>query len=46
MMSLNFQKEQEGNIGIVMNTLWLEPMSNSLGDKLAAERAQAFYLNW
>ncbi|KAH9748138.1 Beta-glucosidase 47 [Citrus sinensis] len=41
-----YQKEQEGNIGIVMNVLWLEPMSNSLEDKLAAERAQAFYLNW
>ncbi|KAJ4703174.1 putative Beta-glucosidase [Melia azedarach] len=41
-----YQKEQGGSIGIVMNTMWLEPLSNSLEDKLAIERAQAFYMNW
>ncbi|KAK1556993.1 hypothetical protein Q3G72_015792 [Acer saccharum] len=41
-----YQKEQEGSIGIVMNTMWYEPISNSSEDKRAAERAQAFYMNW
>ncbi|EEF43903.1 beta-glucosidase, putative [Ricinus communis] len=41
-----YQKEQGGCIGIVMNAIWYEPISNSLEDKLAVERAQAFYLYW
>ncbi|KAH7569533.1 hypothetical protein JRO89_XS06G0180300 [Xanthoceras sorbifolium] len=41
-----YQKEQEGSIGIVISAIWFEPISNSLEDKLAAERAQAFYMNW
>ncbi|KAI3456429.1 hypothetical protein Pfo_013092 [Paulownia fortunei] len=41
-----YQKEQGGSIGIVMNAIWYEPFSNSTEDKLAAERAQSFYLNW
>ncbi|XWS19447.1 hypothetical protein CRYUN_Cryun31cG0016700 [Craigia yunnanensis] len=41
-----YQKEQGGSIGIVMNAIWYEPISNSLEDKQAAERAQAFYINW
>ncbi|KAG8385714.1 hypothetical protein BUALT_Bualt03G0073900 [Buddleja alternifolia] len=41
-----YQKEQGGVIGIVMNAVWYEPYSNSTDDKLAAERAQSFYLNW
>ncbi|GFP97017.1 beta-glucosidase 47 [Phtheirospermum japonicum] len=41
-----YQEEQEGNIGIVMNAIWYEPFSNSTEDKLAAERAQSFFLNW
>ncbi|KAF2550904.1 hypothetical protein F2Q68_00037249 [Brassica cretica] len=41
-----FQEEQRGKIGIVMNTIWFEPVSDSLADRLAAERAQAFYLTW
>ncbi|KAG8635232.1 hypothetical protein MANES_16G010500v8 [Manihot esculenta] len=41
-----YQKEQGGSIGIAMNAMWLEPISSSLEDKLAVERAQAFYLNW
>lgn len=40
------QKKQEGSIGIVMNAVWYEPISSSLEDKLAAERAQSFYINW
>ncbi|CAF2130600.1 unnamed protein product [Brassica napus] len=41
-----FQEDQRGKIGIVMNTIWFEPVSDSLADRLAAERAQAFYLTW
>ncbi|XP_050208686.1 beta-glucosidase 47 isoform X2 [Mercurialis annua] len=41
-----YQKEQGGRIGIVINTLWYEPISNSMEDKLAVERARAFYMNW
>ncbi|RZC56072.1 hypothetical protein C5167_014919 [Papaver somniferum] len=41
-----YQEEQKGSIGIVMNSIWFEPLSDSLADKLAAERARCFYLNW
>ncbi|KAF3451689.1 hypothetical protein FNV43_RR07785 [Rhamnella rubrinervis] len=41
-----FQKTQGGSIGIVMSTVWYEPFSNSLEDKLAVERAQSFSMNW
>lgn len=45
-ISMNIQKEQEGSIGIVLHAAWFEPISNSTPDKLAAERAQSFFLNW
>ncbi|XP_054787681.1 beta-glucosidase 46-like [Prosopis cineraria] len=41
-----YQKKQGGKIGIVMHAIWFEPFSNSSEDKLAAERAQSFFLNW
>ncbi|KAL3522031.1 hypothetical protein ACH5RR_014865 [Cinchona calisaya] len=41
-----YQKTQGGSIGIVVNAIWFEPISNSSKDKLAAERAQSFYMNW
>ncbi|XP_010533828.1 PREDICTED: beta-glucosidase 45 isoform X3 [Tarenaya hassleriana] len=41
-----YQKEQSGSIGIVVQTSWFEPISESTADKLAAERAQSFYSNW
>ncbi|KAK7359745.1 hypothetical protein VNO77_01710 [Canavalia gladiata] len=41
-----YQKIQKGIIGIVMNAEWFEPLSNSWEDKLAAERAQSFFMNW
>ncbi|XP_021821493.1 beta-glucosidase 45-like isoform X2 [Prunus avium] len=41
-----YQKKQGGSIGMIMNAVWYEPISNSLEDKLAAERAQSFYVNW
>ncbi|KAK7838922.1 beta-glucosidase 47 [Quercus suber] len=44
--SMKIQKEQEGSIGIVLHAAWFEPISNSTPDKLAAERAQSFFLNW
>ncbi|GLT83242.1 hypothetical protein SLE2022_015430 [Rubroshorea leprosula] len=41
-----YQEKQNGSVGIVMNAIWYEPFSNSLEDRLAAERAIAFYMNW
>ncbi|KAJ7946265.1 Beta-glucosidase [Quillaja saponaria] len=41
-----YQISQGGRIGIVMNAAWFESISDSLEDKLAAERAQSFYMNW
>ncbi|GAB4830909.1 Beta-glucosidase 47 [Ancistrocladus abbreviatus] len=41
-----YQREQGGFIGIVLNYVWFEPISNSSADKLAAERAQSFFTNW
>ncbi|KAJ0440923.1 putative beta-glucosidase [Helianthus annuus] len=41
-----YQGEQKGNIGIAINAVWYEPISNSLQDKQAAQRAQSFYMNW
>ncbi|KAE9452699.1 hypothetical protein C3L33_15403, partial [Rhododendron williamsianum] len=43
---LHLQKTQGGSVGIVMNAIWFEPITSSLEDKLAAERAQSFYMNW
>jgi len=40
------QAEQGGQIGIVVHVDWFEPLSNSVADKLAAERAQSFSMNW
>ncbi|KAL1226129.1 Beta-glucosidase 45 [Cardamine amara subsp. amara] len=41
-----YQKKQNGSIGIVVQTSWFEPISDSNADKEAAERAQSFYSNW
>ncbi|CAN8245162.1 unnamed protein product [Cochlearia groenlandica] len=41
-----YQEEQKGSIGIVVQTTWFEPISDSIVDKKAAERAQSFYSNW
>ncbi|KAI3718743.1 hypothetical protein L6452_19625 [Arctium lappa] len=41
-----YQEKQKGSIGIVMNAVWYEPISNSSQDRLAAQRAQSFYMNW
>nr|GEV03171.1 beta-glucosidase 46-like isoform X1 [Tanacetum cinerariifolium] len=41
-----YKKNQNGSIGIVMNAVWYEPISNSTQDRLAAQRALSFFLNW
>ncbi|XP_014518767.1 beta-glucosidase 47 [Vigna radiata var. radiata] len=41
-----YQKIQGGKIGLASHTMWFEPISNSTEDKMALERAQAFYMNW
>ncbi|XP_022866868.1 beta-glucosidase 46-like [Olea europaea var. sylvestris] len=41
-----YQKQQGGQIGITVQALWFEPISNSTADKLAAERGQDFLSNW
>ncbi|CAH8385905.1 unnamed protein product [Eruca vesicaria subsp. sativa] len=41
-----YQNKQNGSIGIVVQTSWFEPVSDSTVDKEAAERAQSFYSNW
>ncbi|KAJ6706861.1 BETA-GLUCOSIDASE 45 [Salix viminalis] len=41
-----YQKEQGGNIGIVLDCIWFEQISNSTADMLAADRAEDFFLNW
>ncbi|KAM5588640.1 hypothetical protein ABKV19_006880 [Rosa sericea] len=38
-----YQKKQGGSIGIVMSSVWYEPISNSLQDKLAAESSIFLY---
>ncbi|XP_022139954.1 beta-glucosidase 47 isoform X2 [Momordica charantia] len=40
-----YQAKQGGIIGIVINAMWLEPISDSFEDKLAAERALSFYMS-
>nr|XP_043624369.1 beta-glucosidase 47-like isoform X2 [Erigeron canadensis] len=41
-----YQEKWNGSIGIIMNAVWYEPISNSSQDRLAAQRAQSFFTNW
>ncbi|KAK4258971.1 hypothetical protein QN277_005357 [Acacia crassicarpa] len=41
-----YQREQKGKIGIVIQTAWFEPISNSTADKRASERALSFTFKW
>ncbi|KAL5972725.1 glycosyl hydrolase 1 [Asimina triloba] len=43
---MKYQEEQGGSIGIVINAIWFEPISNKSVDIAAAERARSFVLNW
>jgi len=42
----NYQKEQNGKIGIINNCDWREPLSDSVEDKAAAQRSLEFFLGW
>ncbi|CAN1826293.1 Beta-glucosidase 46 [Linum perenne] len=41
-----YQEVQGGMIGLVMNALWYEPLTDCFEDKSAVERAIDFYMNW
>ncbi|XP_024528298.1 beta-glucosidase 6 [Selaginella moellendorffii] len=41
-----YKASQKGTIGLTLDTLWYEPVSNSKQDKAAAERARQFNLGW
>ncbi|XP_058006870.1 beta-glucosidase 15-like isoform X2 [Hevea brasiliensis] len=41
-----FQKSQEGQIGITLNSGWFEPLTESSNDRIAASRAMAFQYDW
>ncbi|KAM7528871.1 hypothetical protein LguiB_032281 [Lonicera macranthoides] len=41
-----YKKHQKGEIGIALNSLWVQPASQCEADKKAKERALNFTLNW
>ncbi|KAL5722000.1 beta-glucosidase [Ranunculus cassubicifolius] len=41
-----YQAKQKGQIGIVLDIGWCEPLTESVGDKLASQRALAFQVGW
>ena len=41
-----YQSKQKGQIGISNNCDWREPLTDSVADKLAAQRALEFFLGW
>lgn len=41
-----FQKQQKGFIGITNNCDWREPLTDSVADREAAQRALEFFLAW
>ncbi|XP_042501607.1 beta-glucosidase 18-like [Macadamia integrifolia] len=41
-----YQVDQEGMIGIVLNSIWYEPLRDIPFDRLAAQRALVFYHAW
>ncbi|KAJ8640566.1 hypothetical protein MRB53_017260 [Persea americana] len=41
-----YQKDQHGKIGILLDFVWYEPLTNSVDDELAAKRARDFHIGW
>ncbi|ONK66357.1 uncharacterized protein A4U43_C06F6890 [Asparagus officinalis] len=41
-----YQATQKGRIGIILDFLWYEPLSNSANDKAAAQRGIDFSIGW
>ena len=42
----NYQELQKGKIGITLHTEWMEPKTDSVTDREAAEYAMQFHLGW
>ncbi|KAL5856967.1 hypothetical protein ACOSQ3_004425 [Xanthoceras sorbifolium] len=41
-----YQKTQKGQIGILLDFVWYEPLTRSKADNLAAQRARDFHIGW
>ncbi|XP_008810053.1 beta-glucosidase 1-like [Phoenix dactylifera] len=41
-----YQAEQKGRIGILLDFVWYEPLTDSKDDHAAAQRARDFHLGW
>ncbi|KAF5285932.1 hypothetical protein FQA39_LY04393 [Lamprigera yunnana] len=42
----SFRNQQQGEIGITLNSQWIEPKTKSVADKKASERAMRMELGW
>jgi Glycosyl hydrolase family 1 len=40
------QAKQKGRIGILLDFVWYEPLTDSKGDEEAAQRARDFHVGW
>lgn len=41
-----YQAKQRGRIGILLDFVWYEPLTDSVADQMAAQRARDFHLGW